>query len=313
MGPYLMRRLGTTLIVMIGISFAVFLIVHLIPGDPAHIMLGMNANQRQVEALRKQLGIDRSLLTQYGYWVWNGMQGKLGSSILTGQPVSGALAERLPVTLSLAGAALLIALLISLPAGILAAVKRNTWPSYAITIASQIGVATPDFWLGILFILVFSLWLGLLPSFGYVSPSRGVALWLAHLILPAMSLGLINASLITRFVRSAMIEVLGEDYISVARAKGLSERVVVVRHALRNVLIPVVTVVGLQLGSLISGVVVIEVVFALPGLGRLAFDAVTRRDYPMLQGAVLVVALAFALVNLLVDFLYAYIDPRVRY
>lgn len=313
MGSYLMRRLGTTMIVIAGISFAVFLIVHLIPGDPARIMLGINADQSQIEALQKRLGLDKSLFTQYGYWIRSALQGKLGSSILTGQAVSAALKDRLPVTLSLAGVALLIALLISLPAGIIAAVKRHTWPSHAITIASQIGVATPDFWLGILLILVFSLWLRLLPSFGYVSPSESVSSWLVHLILPATSLGLINASLITRFVRSAMIEVLGEDYISVARAKGLPERLVVIRHALRNALIPVVTVVGLQLGSLISGVVVIEVVFALPGLGRLAFDAVTRRDYPMLQGAVLVVALSFALINLLVDFLYAYIDPRVRY
>jgi len=313
MQAYVVKRLATMVLVVLGISFAVFLVAHLIPGDPARILLGIHADRQQIDEIRRQLGLDRPLLVQYGYWISRALHGDLGRSVLTGEQVTSALAARLPVTCSLALGALLIALVIALPAGIVAAIRPNSWYGALITVASQIGVAIPDFWLGIMLILACSLTLGWLPSFGYVSIRESVGEWVRHLILPAMSIGWISGSIVTRFVRSAVLEVLGEDYVCVARAKGLRERVVILRHTVRNALITIVTVVGLQLASLLSGVVVIEVVFALPGLGRLAYDAVTRRDYPMLQGAVLTVALAFAVINLLVDLLYVYIDPRVKY
>lgn len=313
MGAYLIRRFLTVLLVIFGISVVVFMIVHLIPGDPARIILGVQADKAKVEQLQRQLGLDKPIFVQYVVWFRQAISGDLGKSVLTGQSVLDAIIKRLPVTLSLAFAALLIALVIALPAGVLSAAKPNSWFSYLATFLSQIGVAIPAFWLGIILILVFSLWNRWLPTFGYVSPREDIIEWARHLVLPAMSVGLISGAIITRFVRSSMLEVLGEDYVSVARAKGLHEWTVIIFHAFRNALIPIVTIVGLQLAYLLSGVVVVEAVFALPGLGRLAFDAVSRRDYPMLQGAVLTVALFFALVNLLVDVLYAYIDPRVKY
>lgn len=313
MGAYITRRLITTLLVALGISLAVFMIVRLIPGDPARIMLGIQADESRIQALRRQLGLDKPLIVQYARWIAQAFHGNLGFSVITGQPVSQAILQRLPVTFSLASGALLVALIIAIPAGIISAIKRNSWFSYLATFLSQVGVAIPDFWLGIMLILIFALWTRLLPPFGYTSPGESLIMWFKRLILPSVSVGVISGSILTRFVRSSMLEVLGEEYVRVARAKGTRERSVILRHALKNAMITIITVTGLQLAYLLSGVVVIEVVFALPGLGRLAFDAVTRRDYPMLQGAVLVVALSFALVNLLVDILYAYIDPRIKY
>jgi peptide/nickel transport system permease protein len=221
--------------------------------------------------------------------------------------------QRLPATLSLAMAALLIALTIALPAGIISAVfPRSPW-DYSAMVFSQVGVSIPDFWMGIMFILVFSLALGWLPPSGYTSPTEDFWDWLSHLILPAMTVGLISASIMTRFVRSAMLETLHEDFVRTARAKGLIERVTLLRHVLPNAAIPIVTIVGLQMASLLGGVVIVEIIFAWPGLGRLALDAVIRRDYPMVQGAVLLVALSFAVINLVVDLLYAYLDPRIKY
>jgi len=313
MTRFLVRRLLTTLLVMLGVSFVVFMIVQLVPGDPVRVMLGLQADQAKIEEIRQLMGFDRPLLVQYVDWLWSALHGDLGQSYITGQSVSEAVAQRLPATLSLALAALIIALLIALPAGIISAVfPRSAW-DYSAMLFSQIGVSIPDFWMGIMFILVFSLALGWLPPSGYARPTENFGEWLSHLILPALTVGLISASIMTRFVRSAMLETLHEDFVRTARAKGLAERRTLLRHVLPNAAIPIVTIVGLQMASLLGGVVIVEIIFAWPGLGRLALDAVIRRDYPMVQGAVLLVALSFAVINLGVDLLYAYLDPRVKY
>jgi peptide/nickel transport system permease protein len=313
MTRFLVRRLMTTLLVMLGVSFVVFMIIHLVPGDPVRVMLGLQADQAKVEEIRQLMGFDRPLLVQYVDWLWSALQGDLGQSFITGQSVSEAVIQRLPATLSLAMAAVLIALVIALPAGIISAVyPRSAW-DYSAMLFSQVGVSIPDFWMGIMFILVFSLALGWLPPSGYTSPFEDFWGWLSHLILPALTVGLISASIMTRFVRSAMLETLHEDFVRTARAKGLAERLTLLRHVLPNAAIPIVTIVGLQMASLLGGVVIVEIIFAWPGLGRLALDSVIRRDYPMVQGAVLLVALSFAVINLIVDLLYAYLDPRVKY
>lgn len=313
MTRYLVRRLLTTILVALGVTFISFLIIQLVPGDPARIMLGLNATEEKVVQVRRALGLDQPLLVQYVTWLWNLLQGDMGESFITGQSVTEAVMERLPRTLTLAGAALLIALIIALPAGIISALRPRSSMDYAATLFSQVGVSIPDFWMGIMLILVFAATLRWLPPSGYVALSEDPIGWLEHLILPAITVGIVSGSVLTRFVRSAMLEALHQDYVRTARAKGLQERRVVLRHVLKNAMIPVVTVTGLQLAGLLGGIVVVEVIFAWPGLGRLALDAVQRRDYPMMQGAVLFVALSFALINLLVDILYAYLDPRIKY
>jgi len=313
MTAFFVRRLLTTLLVVLGVTFVTFLIIQLVPGDPARIILGINADQSKVEDLRRIMGLDRPLLVQYGDWLLSLLRGDLGESYITGQSVMEAVLERLPRTLTLAGASLAIALAIALPLGILSALRLRSSVDYGAMIFSQVGVSIPDFWMGIMLILVFSLNLRWLPPSGYVGITEDPVEWLRHLILPALTVGIVSGSVITRFVRSAMLETLHQDYVRTARSKGLHERRIVSHHVLRNALIPITTVVGLQLAALLGGVVVVEVIFAWPGVGRLALDAVQRRDYAMLQGAVLFIALAFSAVNLVVDLLYAYLDPRIRY
>jgi peptide/nickel transport system permease protein len=312
MANFLLRRLFTTLLVMLGVSFVVFMIIHLVPGDPVRIMLGLQADQAKIEKIRRQMGFDRPLLVQYGDWLWSALHGDLGQSFITGQSVTKAVAQRFPATLSLAAAALTIALIIALPAGTISALNVGSPLDYAAMFFSQVGVSIPDFWLGILLMLIFALALGWLPPSGYTSPTEDFGDWLQHLILPSMTVGLITASILTRFVRSAVLEVLHQNHVRTARAKGLAEQNIIIRHVLKNAAIPIVTIVGMQMASLLGGIIIVEVIFAWPGLGRLALDAVVRRDYPMVQGAVLIVALFFAVVNVIVDLLYAYLDPRVR-
>ncbi|OUC09661.1 glutathione ABC transporter permease, partial [Litorilinea aerophila] len=284
---YLIQRLLLTVVVLLGVTFAVFLIIHLVPGDPARVILGVQANEENVAALRERLGLNRPFLVQYGSWLWHALQGDLGRSLITGQAVLPQILQRLPATLQLAAAALFIGMLIGLPAGIVSALRPGSRLDVITSLFSQVGVSIPDFWLGILLVILFSLTLGWLPPSGYTPISVDFGDWLAHLVLPALTAGVISGSIQTRFVRSAMLEVLNEDYIRTARAKGLGERVVILRHGLRNALITIVTILGLQLTALFSAVVVVEVVFAWPGLGRLALDAVLDRDYPLLQGTVL--------------------------
>lgn len=309
---YIVQRLLLAILVILGVTIAVFLIIQLIPGDPARVSLGLQATDELVAQRRENMGLNRPVLVQYGSWVTNAIQGDFGRSLLTGQPVSDLLVQRLPTTLQLAGMALVFGMLVAFPLGIISAMRPNSLMDVIASLLSQLGVAVPDFWMGILLVLLFSSTLGWLPPSGYTPISEDFGDWLSHMILPALTAGLISASIQTRFIRSAMLEVLSQTYIQTARAKGLREGVVIIRHALRNALITIVTIVGLQMTALLSAVVVIEIVFNLPGLGRLALDAVLDRDYTLLQGTVFLMALLVTFINLGIDLTYFFLDPRIE-
>jgi peptide/nickel transport system permease protein len=311
--PYLLRRLAAMVPVLVVVSVVVFSLIHLTPGDPVAIMLREESDPATLAALRHQLGLDRPLPVQYVTWLARAARGELGRSIRTNQRVTEAIRERLPVTLTVAAAATLLALAIALPAGILSAVRRNSAADVAGTLAALSGVSMPNFWLAILLIFLFSVTLGWLPPMGWVSPVRDPWGGLRSLVLPAITLGTAMAAVVMRMTRSSLLEVLQLEFVRTARAKGLGERPVLLRHALRNALIPVVTVVGLQAGALLGGAIITETIFALPGVGRLLVDAIFQRDFPIVQGVVLFLALNFLLVNLLVDLAYAWLDPRIRY
>jgi peptide/nickel transport system permease protein len=300
---YLARRLFEFVIVVIGVLTIVFVLQRL-SGDPTNLLLPVDAPEQVRVELRRQLGLDQPLAAQYVRFVANVAVGDLGDSYRFRQPALGLVLERFPATLLLAGASLLISLVIALPLGILAAVHRNTWLDTLATGISLIGQAMPVYWLGLLGILLFAVQWRLLPSMGGGS--------LAALILPATTLAVYSASRIMRLTRSAMLDVLHQDYIRLARAKGLSEGKVLLKHALRNASIPVVTIIGLQFGGLLGGAVITETVFAWPGVGRLAVNAVQQRDFPVVQAVTVVIALAFSLINLIVDLLYARLNPRIR-
>jgi peptide/nickel transport system permease protein len=310
-GRFVLRRLLQSVVVLLGVTLVVFLLLQLVPGDPVRVSLGTRFDQQTYDALRERSGLDRPLVVQYLSYVGNALTGDLGVSFRSGQPVTTIVLQRLPATLSLAVTAVLLALLVAFPLGVLSAVRSGSFVDHAARVFSQFGVSVPDFWTGIMGILLFAGVLGWLPPSGYVALTDDPVGWASHVALPAAAVGLVTASILTRFIRSSVLEVLAEDYVRTAEAKGLRPRVVVVRHVLRNALIPVVTVVGVQLASLVGGVIVIEVLFAWPGVGRLTYDAVQARDYPVLQGAVLFVATLFLLTNLLVDVLYARLDPRI--
>ena len=310
---YLLRRAGAVVPILVVVSVVVFSLIHLTPGDPVRIMLREEADPATVATLRHQLGLDQPLPLQYLTWLGRAVQGELGRSIRTNQPVMDAIRQRAPVTLSLAMAALLVALAIGLPAGILAALRRNSVVDVTATLVAISGVSLPSFWLAVLLILVFSLTLGWLPPLGWVSPSRDLGAWVRSLVLPSVTLGVAIAAVLMRMTRASLLEVLELEYVRTARAKGLPERRIVLGHALRNALIPVVTVVGLQAGALLGGAVITETIFALPGVGRLLVDAIFQRDFPIVQGVVLLLAVNFLVVNLLVDLTYAWLDPRIRY
>ena len=311
---YLMQRIFTALLVIWGVSLLVFLIIQLVPGDPARIVLGAYASQEQVDGLRGRLGLNDPLIRQYTKWAAKALRGDLGASLLTAQPVAKSIWQKLPRTLELGIASLAVGMVIAFPLGIYTALHPGRWLDVLGTIISQIGVSIPSFWFGILAISFFSITLkGFLPAGGYVPISEGVGAWLKHLLMPAMVTGLVSASIQTRFIRSAMLDVLNRPYIQTARAKGLPESAVLNRHALRNALINIITIIGLQVTALLSGVVIVEVVFSWPGLGGLALDAVLRRDYTMLQGTVLTFATLVVFVNLAVDMTYFFLDPRIEY
>ncbi|WP_108665703.1 ABC transporter permease [Euzebya rosea] len=313
MGAYLLRRTLQALGVLLGVSVLVFAIIHLVPGDPVRLALGTRFDQETYDALRSRAGLDQPLLQQYVTWLGGVLQGDFGVSFRSGQTVLSMVTERLPATLSLAGAAVVVALLIALPLGVLSAIRQGSRTDTIATAISQFGISVPDFWMGILLILLFSLTLGWLPASGYVGITEDPLAWATRLILPGVTVGVVSGAVLTRFVRSSVLESLGEDFVRTAQSKGLSERRIIREHVLPNALVPVITVTGLQLAYLLSGVVVVEAVFAWPGLGQLALDAVQDRDYPVLQGAVMLFAGFFLLVNLLVDLLYAVVDPRIQY
>lgn len=326
MATYLVRRLLHTLLVILGASLLVFALIHMIPGDPALVILGTDATPAEVERLHTVLGLNEPLPVQFVRYLGRIVQGQFGDSIFQHEPVMKLIAERLPATIELTVTAMLIAIILGVVTGLISATRPYSFFDAVSALLALGGVAMPVFWLGMLAILLFALKLNWLPSFGrsvgvgeavleFFRTGSGEAMWQAiqHLILPALTLGAFSAALISRLVRSAMLEVLNQDYIRTARAKGLLEFRVVTHHALRNGLIPVVTVVGLQVGVLLGGAVITETIFAWPGLGRLLINAISQRDYPLIQGIVFVAALIVSLINLLVDLLYAWLNPRVGY
>ncbi|MDP9375220.1 MAG: ABC transporter permease [Chloroflexota bacterium] len=303
---FLLGRLLATIPVLLGVSFLVFMMLHLVPGDPVRMMLSeFQTNPQQIELLRSQLHLDEPLPQQFGRFVVNAARGDLGLSIRSKRPVRNEIAENLGSTLQLAVAALAIAAVIGVTLGIIAAIKQNSWLDFAPMVLALGGVSMPSFWLGLLLIFFFSLRLGWFPATGGGD--------LKHLFLPALTLGLGASAIIARLTRSSMLEVLRQEYMTTARAKGLREARVVLRHGLKNALIPVVTIFGLQFGNLLAGTVVIETVFARPGLGRLIVSAILAKDFPMVQGIILFTATIYVLVNLLVDLTYGLLDPRIRY
>jgi peptide/nickel transport system permease protein len=299
--------------VLFGISLVVFALVRLIPGDVVQILLGTSASQQQIETLRRLFGLDQPLPVQFADWFSHVVRGDLGTSLRTGRPVLPDLVARFGVTLQLTLSSMLIALVVAIPLGITSAARRGHLWDAASRLLALIGLSIPNFWLGTLLILFASLAIGWLPPVGFVSLLDDPGLGIQTLLLPSIALGTALAAFVMRMLRSTLLEVLGQEYVRTAYAKGLHDRTVVYTHALKNAFIPVLTVIGIQIGYLLGGAVVVEQVFSLPGLGRFLLDAISTRDYPIVQGGVLFIALVFSLVNLVVDVLYASLDPRIRY
>jgi peptide/nickel transport system permease protein len=312
---YLARRLLLLVPVLAGVSVIVFMVLHLSPGDPVEIMLGTQATQEDRARLRADLGLDEPLPVQYVRWLGHVVRGDLGRSLFMRRPVLGEVLGRLQATLILTGTALLLSTTLGIALGVASATRPNSLLDRVSAMASLFGASMPSFWLGIVLMVVFALWLGWLPASGMYAPYGGGDLGdlLAHLALPAVTLAAASVTIIARLTRATMLETLGQDYIRTARAKGVVERAVVLRHGLKNAMIPIVTVVGVQAGYLLGGAVLTETVFAWPGVGTLMVQGILARDFPLVQGCVLVVALSFVLVNLAVDLLYAWFDPRIRY
>lgn len=301
---YIVTKMFTAALVVLGVVCLVFLLIHMVPGDPVDIMLGESARPADREAMRVALGLDKPVLVQLQNYLTGLMQFDLGSSMHSRRPVTDILLERLPATVQLAIAALSVSILVAFPLGIIAAIRKDTpWDRGAMTF-SLIGVSVPNFWMGPVLILVFSLWLGWFP----VSGKNGVA----SIVLPAVTLGTALAAILSRMVRSTLLEVLNEDYMRTARAKGLKESTVILKHGMRNALLPIITLLGLQLGVLLGGAVITETVFSWPGIGKLTIDSILKRDYPVVQACVLLISVSYVFVNVITDLVYAWVDPRIR-
>jgi len=312
MGEYLAKRLAQVVPTLIFVSMLIFSLQQLLPGDPAKILAGEEQDPGVIAHLREKLHLDEALPIRYAYWVGGVLQGDLGESVRTQQPVLELVKQKLPVTIQLGLMAFVIAVVIGIPTGIVAAVGRGTWWDSAANAVALWGISTPNFWLGILMILLFSVQLGWLPASGYVSPFEDLKANLASMIMPAFVLGNAIAAVLMRHTRSAMLQVMSSDYVRTARAKGLNERSVVLKHALRNALTPVITLGALELGTLLSGAVLTEQVFTIPGFGKLIVDSVFNRDYAVVQGVVLVTATAYVMLSLLADLAYFAVNPRLR-
>jgi peptide/nickel transport system permease protein len=320
---YILRRLLQVVPTILMITFVVFVMMQSVPGDPVVALLGDAYTEEDAVRMRQLYGLDRPVLVQYFIWLGKLLTGDWGASILTGRPVLNDVLVRLPVTLELIVLSMAVALVIAIPAAIIGALRQNTWADYTATSVAMIGVSIPEFFIGVILLLVFSFGLGgLLPSSGWVylpgtCPTMvcGVSFWgnVQHILMPALALGVGRAAILTRLLRASMLEVIRTEYVTTARAKGLSERPVVLKHALKNALIPAVTVMGLQVGFLIGGAIVVETLFAMPGLGTFGIDAIIARDYQQVQGFALITAFAFVVINLLVDLTYTFLDPRIRY
>ena len=302
---YVIKRLLSTIPVLLGISLLLFFMLRMLPGDPAQVLAGEMASPEDIRLIRHQLGLDRPMYIQYAFFLGRLARFDLGRSARTRNPVTEEIWARLPNTMLLAVVAITLACLFGIPAGIVSAVRPYTWLDYVVTSTAIFGISMPVFWLGLMLVVVFAVWLQWLPA-------GGTGTW-RHVILPSFTLAAFVVAFIARMTRSSMLEVLSQDYTTTARSKGLKEQVVIIKHALKNALIPIITVVGLQFGMLLGGAVLTETVFAWPGVGRLIVDSILSRDYPVIQGAILVFGLLYILVNLAVDLLYAYVDPRIRY
>lgn len=309
---FLGRRFAQIIPTLVFVSILIFSLQQLLPGDPALVMAGEERDPAVIEQIRKQYRLDQPLPVQYGYWIKGVLSGDFGESLRIKMPVRDLILQKLPVTLQLASMAIVIAFLIGIPAGIVSAVKRGTGWDYAANLFALWGISTPNFWLGIMLIFVFSIQLGWLPASGYVSLAEDWRASLAATVMPAFVLGNAIAAILMRHTRSAMLQVLSSDYIRTARAKGISERQVILRHALRNALTPVITLGALEFGTLLSGAVLTEQIFSIPGFGKLIVDAVFNRDYAVVQGVVLVTATVYILLNLIADLAYVLVNPRLR-
>ncbi len=313
MAAYLFRRIFVLFFTLLLVSMVIFVVLMVIPGDPAQIILGIHATPETLRALRHQLGLDRPVAIQYLSYMKNLSLGDMGRSIHYDVPIGSLIVSRLQVTIPLAILSMIFAVFLSIPMGTYSSLHRNRIGDYGIMVFSQIGLAVPAFWAGILLVLLFAVTLHWFPAGGFqpwlMDPLRA----LQSLLLPALSLGLVRAAVLTRMTRSSMLEVLGEDYIRTARSKGIPERIVVYKHAFRNAIIPVVTIIGLQAGDLLAGAIIIENVFHLPGIGRLVFEAIGQRDLPVIQGVVLFITTIIIFVNFMIDIVYRYLDPRIRY
>lgn len=301
---YILKRLLLLIPILVGVSIIVFTVLHMSPGDPAQIMLGPMASQESIAQMRESLGLNKPLYIQYFIFLKNTLQGDFGRSIRTNTPVIEEIFSRLPATLKLSTLGMLLAIIIGFPLGVLAALKQNTIIDTTSSFLALIGFSIPNFWAGLMLMLLLSVYIPVLPSSGYGS-------W-QHLVLPSLTLAIQTIAVITRMTRSSMLEVIRQDYVKTARAKGISDKLVLVRHIIRNALIPVVTIAGLYFGHSLGGVVVTETVFSYPGVGRLLVDAIRSKDYPVVQAGILIFAVGVALINLIVDVVYAYLDPRIK-
>jgi peptide/nickel transport system permease protein len=313
MTSYILRRILATVPVMAIVAFFVFSLLYIAPGDPAAVIAGDQASPADVERIRQSLGLDRPFLVQFGSWLWHILHGDLGTSIFTNLPVSSLIAQRIEPTLSLMAITLVLTIVLAVPLGVVAAWKAGSWVGRTIMTFAVFGFSLPVFVVGYVLAYVFALEFEWLPVQGYTPLSQGIWPWLENLILPAVALGCVYIALIARITRASMLEVLQQDYIRTARAKGMGQRSILFIHALKNAAVPIVTVIGLGVALLIGGAVVTESVFAIPGLGRLTVDAILRRDYPVIQGIVLLFSFLYVLINLLVDVTYTLVDPRIRY
>lgn len=313
MSSFLVKRLLAIIPVLLTVSAVVFMIIHFIPGDPAAAMLGSQANEEQLAQMREKMGLNKPLFIQFTLWLSNLLQGDLGSSLVSDQTVLSLIANRLPVTLNLIIYSMIISILIAIPLGVISAVKHNTGLDYASMIIALIGISIPNFWAALLLIMVFALNLGMFPATGYISVSESLILNIKHLTLPAFSLGFIQAGIITRMTRSSMLDVLRQDYIRTVKAKGASTFTLVFRHALKNAMIPIITIIGINFGLLLGGTVVVESIFSINGIGQLMIQSVLNRDYPVIQGIILVIAAIYVFITLFVDILYTYFDPKIKY
>ena len=310
---FIYRRLITLLPTVFIALTIIFFLVDIVPGDAAEVLLGPGANMQEVEALRKMLGLDLPVQERYLRFLARLFMGDLGKSLTTPLPVSKLILDALPATLTLAFSSMIFALMIGLPTGIISALKRNTTFDLLASFGALMGISVPGFWLGLILILIFSVQMRILPAFGFVNPLLDPLSGIRHLILPSLTLGLILAGYISRITRASLIEVMLQDYILTARAKGLSEKVIIYKHALKNALIPVITVIGFQFGALLGGAIIIETIFGIAGMGKLLYTGVINRDYPVIEGVAITMVTTYIFINLVVDMVYMYLDPRIRY